>query len=136
MAGDEQLKLIAKVSGVSLIELMVAVVILGIIAVIAVPSYQQHIIKSRRTAATACLIEQVQVMERSYTANMSYANIAAAPNLQCVIDLDTSYTFNLVSDARTFRLSAVPSHDPSCGTLTINQSGVKQASGGSVVDCW
>ncbi len=40
--------------GVTLIELLVAVVIVGILGMIAYPSYTSHLVKSRRAQATAC----------------------------------------------------------------------------------
>lgn len=44
-------------SGFSLMELMIAVVIVGILSAIALANYQSSVIKSRRSAAAACLQE-------------------------------------------------------------------------------
>ena len=62
--------------------------------------------------------------------------MSAVPALQCVSELSQFYTFNLVSAARTFTLTATPKKDTTCGNLTINQSGVRAASAGTVEKCW
>ena len=56
-----------KMLGVTLIELMVVVALIGIIASIAYPSYQQHVIKTHRGESTAGLLELSQFMERFFS---------------------------------------------------------------------
>jgi type IV pilus assembly protein PilE len=134
-----------KTYGFSLIEVMIAVVIIGILLAVAVPSYRDYVVRSNRTSATACLTELAQFMERSYTQNMAYnPNGMVLPQNQCRIDLAQRYTFSLDNlTARTFTLSAVPSalqNDAQCGTLTLNQAGQRGAAGGTdpavVRRCW
>src|SRR3546814_6618030 len=50
--------------GFTLIELMVVVAIIAILASIAYPAYTDYIVKTRRSAGAACLLEQAQLMER------------------------------------------------------------------------
>ena len=64
-------------AGFTLIELLIVIAIIGILAVIAVSTYQDQIVKSRRAAAAACLQEGAQFMERYYTTNLTYANATA-----------------------------------------------------------
>ena len=59
-------------AGFSLLELMIAVVIVGIITSIAYPSYQNHMTSARRTDAQSVLMEAAQFMERFYTENNRY----------------------------------------------------------------
>lgn len=61
-----------KSQGFSLIELMIVVVIVGILASIAYPSYLNQVTQSRRTDAQAVLMEAAQFMERFYTENNRY----------------------------------------------------------------
>ena len=47
----------SKQMGFSLIELMIAVVIVGVLAAVAFPSYQNYIVKSNRAAAQAFMVD-------------------------------------------------------------------------------
>jgi type IV pilus assembly protein PilE len=134
--------------GFTLLELMIAVVVVAILAAIAIPNYQSYIIKTRRAAAAACLLELSQFMERFYTVNLRYNqpddSAAALPNTQCQTDLGGYYNFAIgASTARTYTLSATPQgaqldKDPyKCGNLTIDQTGKKGAAEGADVGmCW
>ncbi|AWV06673.1 pilus assembly protein PilE [Lysobacter maris] len=136
------------VRGFTLIELMITVAIVAILAGIAVASYDWAVTKSRRSAATGCLMEQAQFMERYYTTNMAYVDVAgggAAPALPgCDAEVATYYNVNLVAaDAQSYTLQAIPqgsqaSDDTKCATLTLNSQGIKGESGSasSADDCW
>lgn len=67
--------------GFTLIELMVALVVAGILAAIAYPAYTQHIARSRRADAVAALTVIMQAQER-YRSNVSaYASAVTDLNL-------------------------------------------------------
>jgi type IV pilus assembly protein PilE len=131
--------------GFSLIELMIVVVIIAVLAAIALPAYQRHVVATRRATAAACLTEMAQFMERHYTDNLTYVGgNAPAATLQCRTDLVGQYTFafNGAVTATAFAINAVPAGrqatlDTGCGTLGMNQSGTKAVSGASgVAACW
>ena len=88
--------------GMTLIEVMIVVVIVGILAAIAYPSYQNYVIRANRGAATACLLELSQFMERLYTQNMTYSPDPAVPlaALTCRNDLADVITLYLPTEQR------------------------------------
>lgn len=135
--------------GFSLMELMVAVTIIGIIVAVALPSYNSHMLNTRRTTATSCVVEMAQFMERVYTTSMDYsknnAGVATAlPNSSCRTDLTPFYTLSLVATAQTFTLTATPIgaqlKDTNCAVLTLNHAGTRTAAGSDVPakvrECW
>jgi type IV pilus assembly protein PilE len=58
--------------GVTLIELLIVVVLIGILAAIAVPSYSAYIKRGQRAAAKAALEQAAQLLERNYTSSGCY----------------------------------------------------------------
>lgn len=104
-------------AGFSLLELMIAVVIVGIITSIAYPSYQNHMTSARRTDAQSVLMEAAQFMERFYTENNRYdqdtggtAVALPAELTEALRDAGTkAYDITVqASAASTFTLRATP----------------------------
>lgn len=124
--------------GFSLLELMIAVTVLGIVTAAAVATYGNSMIKTRRGTAEACLMEAAQFMERNYTLNMTYD--VDFPELACADELDGFYEFDFIGvpDATTYVVAATPegdqAKDTQCGTLSIDQAGAKDAN--NIDACW
>ncbi|MGM0672826.1 MAG: type IV pilin protein [Pseudomonadota bacterium] len=60
--------------GFTLIELMIVVVVIGILASIAIPAYQNHVIKAQRSDGTTALMDLRMAQERWRANNPSYTN--------------------------------------------------------------
>lgn len=138
-----------RVAGFTLIEVMIAVAIIGILAAIAYPSYQEYIKKSRRTEAQVALLELAQFMERHYTAKGGYlasGRTGASPTLPFTEapkdGSQKSYTLSLsAATARTYTLQGVPKNSMAgdkCGTFTVTNTGKKDVTGGTATaaECW
>lgn len=138
-----------RVQGFTLVEMVIVVLIISILAAIAYPAYQNHVIKARREAAKGCLLEMQQFMERFYTTNLRYDQTmgggAAVVLPQCQAGRDVTNHYAVRLDAvtqRTYTLSATPldrqlAIDTYCGTLGLNNAGNKTKTGSETVDyCW
>jgi len=132
--------------GFTLIELMVTVMIIGILAAIAYPSYTQYVLRANRAEARAILLESVQFLERNYTTANRYdqnnAGVAIAlPYLTSPKAGTTKYNITAAygaAPAQTFTLSATPTgvmSGDACGTYTLDNAGI-QGSGGMIAQCW
>lgn len=132
-------------AGFTLIEVMIAVALIGVLVAIGLPSYQSYILKSYRTNAKACVVEHAQFMERIFTTNMTYIGGAAGANtLTCRTDgkLDTRFAIavgNLTANTFTVTATAIGPQleDVRCTEFTLTENGTRGFSGtGSPADCW
>ena len=133
--------------GFTLIEIMVVVALVGILASIALTSYQSQTRKTRRYAAQSCLMEQAQYMERYYTSasNPMTYTAASLPSASCRTNLASYYTFSLpaaANSSQAFSVQAVASGaqtgDTECLTLALNQAAQQSSSSAtaSTTGCW
>ena len=140
-------------SGFTLIELMVTVAILGILASIAYPSYQEYVKRANRVDAKAVLLETAQVLERNFTEANRYdqtsggttINTAWLPFQQAPKEGTAKYTIKFAASMptqTTYTLEAVPTGTmtgDACATLTLSHLGVKTVSSSATktaAECW
>lgn len=134
--------------GYTLIELIIALAVLAIVTAVAVSSYRQHVIKTRRAAAESCLLEYAQGLERNRMSALRYdttpgGNDYELPTLDCSQHLDGYYGFAFADEQptrTTFEIIAKPGSkqaDRTCGALAYDEQGHKQVIGaGNVEKCW
>ena len=91
-----------KDKGFTLIELMIVVAIVGILAAVAYPSYQDHVRKGNRAAAQAFMMEVAQRQQNYLLNNRSYA--ASVTDLGMTVPVDVSKYYSVTG----FTLSSTP----------------------------
>lgn len=140
--------------GFTLVELMIVVAIVGILALIAYPSYTQHTIKAKRAAAESFIMSVANKQEQYVLDARQYAGVAADPGdatglttLGVSVPSDVSQNYDIKIGAVTstplaYKVTAVPiggqaAADTKCGSVSIDQAGTKGKTGtGTVADCW
>ncbi|WP_283939457.1 type IV pilin protein [Pseudomonas sp. R3.Fl] len=141
--------------GFTLIEVMVVVAIVGILAAIAYPSYQQYVLRSGRADGKAKLMEVMQAQERFFSQNQTYTATLGTGNGGLGYSADANGAvasenrkYNITAAACANKtiascvvLSAAPvggqANDSECGTLTLDSTGIKTESGsGTLATCW
>ena len=117
--------------GFTLIELMIAVAIIGILAAIALPSYSSYIIKGNRAAAKAQILDIANREQQFLMANRAYASKAdlISSGYSLPLEVSSKYSYDI-----TVGTATVPSYlitftaigtQISDGDLTLNSEGVK-----------
>lgn len=133
-----------RVSGFSLIELMIVLAIIGLLAGVAYPSYTEYVLKTKRTDAALALLEATQAMERCKSTQFSYANCelsarqAQSPEKLYTLALSPAPT------ASSYTIVATPqaeqASDTDCATISINHLGNRTSTPGAADadtnGCW
>ena len=77
-------------SGFSLVELMIAVVVVAVLSTIAYPSYQQYLIRGHRNAGKQFLVDLAQRQEQYLLDRREYANALGAGGLNTTVPPDVA----------------------------------------------
>jgi type IV pilus assembly protein PilE len=120
---------LGKHSGFTLIELMVAVAIIGILASIALPNYLEYTKKGRRAAAQSHLMDVAQRQQQYLLDARSYAADLSTLSITTPSDVSSYYTITMeAADATppTFTVTATPTGaQAGDATLTLDNAGTK-----------
>jgi len=132
-----------KQTGFTLIELMIAVVVIGILAMVAIPAYNDSVTKGRRADAKSTLTtiaarqEQFFMDNKRYTDDLQELGYGAASGIDSI---DGYYTVASAVTATppTFTLTATPKNsDADCAKFTLNEKGTQGVTGAKGADlCW
>ncbi len=134
--------MIRKLRGITLIELMIVIVIIGLMASIAYPQYREFAARAKRVEAKAARLQIAQNQERFYLSNNTFTNdmtnlgFSAASNF---ITKSASYSISVTAaNSNDFTAVATYRFDDSeksrCETFTIRGSGVTESTPDT--DCW
>lgn len=98
-----------KQAGFTLMELMIVVIVIGILASVAMPSYQNYVKKSRARAATADLVALAAAVESVFQRTLTYPSkeeLAAIAIWQPSSDKFFDYTYSPDKYKTTYTLNA------------------------------
>ena len=146
--------------GFTLIELMIAVVVVAILTAIALPQYSSYVLRARRADAKTALLELAARQERFFAVNNAYTsnaanlgygagatfpvNVSPGSNNYYTLAVPT-VTAGSATTLPTFVATATPTgaqqKDTPCYTFRVDSLGVKTNldSGGAVIanaNCW
>ena len=141
-------------SGVTLIELLIAIVLVSIIAASAYPSYTQYVVRAKRTAGKSALLQVADRQQQYFMDNKRYANSLTTLGYQenpfmvgddgdylVMGDTDRAYMIAMAAPTPTsYTLVAIPqmmmaSKDLNCAVLFLLSTGQKGSTGGGD-RCW
>jgi type IV pilus assembly protein PilE len=139
---------IQRISAFTLIELLIVLAVIGILAAIAYPSYDESVRRGRRADAQALLTESAQWMERFYSQNNNYevtaaefANAGFSRVPRNSRDGDQFYTITLVTEApfQRYTLTATKVNrmaNDRCDNFVLNSVGQRLTDPVGGVNCW
>ena len=128
----------SRIQGFTLIEVLMAMVIIALLTAVALPSYQNQVTRSRRSDCMSVVMAFSQAMERFYSENYTYLGtgvsgadtgapeVTTFPN-QCPIDGTALYNLTIqAAAAQSFTLRATPASGSSQvgdGIIEVNSLG-------------
>ncbi len=130
-----------KMRGITLLELLIVVVIIGIMAAIAYPNYRDFAARAKRNEAKAILLEIAQNQERYYLQMSTYGTLSQLGYSADTFETDTgSYDVTISPAPTASNFTAIATYKlggseaGKCLTFTIDGRGLQQS--GPDPDCW
>ncbi len=136
--------------GITLVELMIVLAVVAILASLAVPSYRDYVLRTKRTEGMNAMLNLAACQERAYIKLNRYALDRCGLTDSCLFSSNQEYQIcmalnrnNAIAANQSFTLTATPQGaqaNDSCGNLTLTETGVRGTSVGAtdqlIDDCW
>ncbi len=129
--------------GFTLIELVVAMVIVAILAAIAIPGYTSYVRKGRRTDAKSALLDMASLEERYFSLNNKYSTTATDfgyTAFPVTIGSSSTLDYQVITPTMQLPSSTAPAsytlqanaygdqqNDTQCATFTLDSTGVQKS---------
>jgi type IV pilus assembly protein PilE len=129
-----------KQEGFTLVEMLIAIAIIGILVAVAYPSYNRQMTESRRSDAHVGLLRMADMQEQFYLQNNRYGTTAEVPwtSENGWYNLAVAAPTAAVPSASAYTLTAtavgIQANDVNCAVITLNQAGQKLPA--LPVNCW
>jgi type IV pilus assembly protein PilE len=136
-------------SGFSLVELMIVVAIVGILAAVALPAYNNSVLRGGRAEGQAELLQVAAEQERFFSGANSYSTDATplvTPNVAgrdrttqnglWTISVDACGAGTIATCFVATATAVNAQVADSCDTLTLSNTGIRGATGDTVNECW
>ena len=135
-----QLRLVCLPEGFSLLEIMLALSVLGVLMALAIPSYQQYVYRAWRSDAINQLLSAASCQERMFVQKGGYNAKGCTDQFQTEHyrimylpeNLDSSERFTVIAEAKNENAAG------NCGRLSLDHSGTRGIDGDSAYQrkCW
>jgi len=142
-ARNRIMKMHTYMRGITLMELMIVVVIIGILTAIAFPNYRDFVTRAKRSEAKAALLKAATNQEKFYLQNQIFSDDLADLGFSTPFKTDSgAYQLSVSSppSASDFTVTATytgtDSENAKCPTLKIDSLGNRTSPDGTYADCW
>lgn len=136
-----------RLDGFTLMEIMIALVIVGILTSLALPVFKNNLLRSRRSEGRSVILQVASDQERFFSNNAIYSTDAlplANPTEATRDSADGLWQVTVAACGggninNCFVATATAQGkqvDDSCDTITLSNTGVRGASGDTVEECW